>query len=198
MTPDLVHPNQAMAVVAAMAVVVAIKAVADTVAAVGEATAVAVAVAIKAAVGSKGTVITRRVAKVEVEVDTVHKAAATGNLATELPNKGWKPEVQDPHKVGPGGIMKTQSSSETWVNPISHKLTQFSRTLVLNQWESECLLTNKAGLKALHLLTLGQHKKPSKLATSMVEKVPKAVVCASTQQTASPAHAENAKLINFN
>ena len=197
MTPDLVHPNQAMAVVAAMAAV-AIKAVADMVAVVGEATVVAVAVAIKAAVGSKGTVITLRVAKVEVEVDMVHKAAATGNLATVLHNKGWKPEVQDPHKVGPGGIMTTQSSSETWVNPISHKLTQFSQTLVSNQWESECLLTNKAGLKALHLLTLDQHKKPSKLAITMEEKVPKAVVCASTQQTASPAHAEHAKLINFN
>ena len=132
MTPDLVHPNQAMAVVAAMAAV-AIKAVADMVAAVGEATVVAVAVAIKAEVGSKGTVITLRVAKVEVEVDMVHKAAATGNLATVLHNKGWKPEVQDPHKVGPGGIMTTQSSSETWVNPISHKLTQFSQTLVSNQ-----------------------------------------------------------------
>jgi hypothetical protein len=48
------------------------------------------------------------------------------------------------------------------------------------------------------LLILVQHKKLSKLATTMEEKVHKAVVFASTQQTASPAHAEQAKLINFN
>lgn len=189
----MVHPNKGMAVVAAT-VVVAIKAEEDTVVAAGEATVLAVA--IKVEVDSKETVITHKVAK--VGVDMVDKVAAMANLATVLPNKGWKQEVQDLDKVDQEEIMKTLSSSETWENLISHKLTQYSQTSVSNQWEFACLLTNKAGLKALHLLILVQHKKLSKLATTMEEKVHKAVVFASTQQTASPAHAEQAKLINFN
>jgi len=128
MIPDMVHPNKGMAVVAAT-VVVAIKAEEDTVVAAGEATVLAVA--IKVEVDSKETVITHKVAK--VGVDMVDKVAAMANLATVLPNKGWKQEVQDLDKVDQEEIMKTLSSSETWENLISHKLTQYSQTSVSNQ-----------------------------------------------------------------